>query len=110
MVVPLGFRLLHNMEKKRTIAIDRFLYGRIDGYCKSNGLSMTDKCEEWLRGALYKELYGDIPFGKLSSDEVKPGVVNSEPDVMSSAETKAVKAEETADKIEKPIKPTKRRL
>ena len=98
------------MGKKR-ILIDETLYGRIGDYCKSNGFTITGKCEQWLKAALTKEMYGDIPFGKFVSDEepVKP------------AETKPIEEEKVNEPAEvvmgiKPFepepkkRPNKRRL
>lgn len=66
------------MGKKR-ILIDETLYGRIEDYCKSNGFTITEKCEQWLKSALAKEMYGDIPFGKFVSDEEPVKQVETEP-------------------------------
>lgn len=98
------------MEKKQEITISEALYKRIDCYCNSNGLSTHEKCEEWLNNALNKELYGDIPFGKLSSDEGRTDVDEGGCSAQTKTLSNSVEMEKTINEIEKPIKPTKRRL
>jgi hypothetical protein len=98
------------MSKKR-ILIDETLYGRIDEYCKANGLTITGKCEQWLKSGLTKELYGDIPFGKFVSDgepekpsEPKP----IEEEKINEPEVVAVETETIEPEPKK--RPNKRRL
>lgn len=95
----------------RKITIAKTLYDRIEEYCKANGLSMTEKCEQWLRSALNRELYGDIPFGKLSDNDIH------DDGTVPVSETKPIPTEQSNDTVtegskeqENTKRPTKRRL
>ena len=89
--------------------MDEALYERIDDYCKSNGFTVSKKCEQWLKNALNKELYGDIPFGKFTSDEET--VEEKKTEEKETTVNEPVTEQATVKpKQEKITRPTKRRL
>lgn len=53
-----------------SISINDKLYSEIKEYCDLNKIKVSSFCEEMLKKALNEAKYGDIPFGRIGSEQI----------------------------------------
>lgn len=53
-----------------SISINDKLYSEIKEYCDLNKIKVSSFCEEMLKKDLNEAKYGDIPFGRIGSEQI----------------------------------------
>ena len=53
-----------------SISINDKLYSEIKEYCDLNKIKVSSFCEEMLKKTLNEAKYGDIPFGRIGSEQI----------------------------------------